>query len=145
MKPEEFLQNTLTDIKVKLTEVFDKNFERKAFFNEKWKNTKLRNNRGSLMIRSGKLRAAIQSKLTPTGIQFTSSMPYAEIHNKGGEITVTAKMKRFFWAMYYKALGATKTKTIKGDGYKVKINIRDKPRWRKRHVCAKYQKNQPFT
>jgi hypothetical protein len=25
------------------------------------------------------------------------------IHNEGGEITVTAKMKKYFWAMYYQA------------------------------------------
>lgn len=113
MKPEDFLKNTLTDIKVKLTEEFDKNFERKAFFTENWKGTRLHNSRGSLMMRSGKLRKSITSKLTPQGVQFSSSLPYADIHNNGGEIIVTAKMKRFFWAMYYKASGAI-SKTKKG-------------------------------
>jgi phage gpG-like protein len=34
---------------------------------------------------------------------------YAEIHNEGGEITVTPKMKRFFWAKHheYKEAGDT--------------------------------------
>lgn len=109
MKPEEFLKNTLTDIEVKLTEEFDKNFERKAFFDEKWKTNKIHDHRGSLMMRSGKLRRSIRSRLTPTGIQFSSSLPYAEIHNQGGDIQVTAKMKRYFWAMYYKSTGAIKT------------------------------------
>lgn len=123
MKPEEFLKHTLTDIKVKLTEEFDKNFERKAFFDKKWKNNKIHNYRGSLMMRSGKLRRSIRSRLTGAGIQFSSSMPYADIHNNGGEITVTAKMKRYFWAMYYKSSNAIQT-TKKGKVSKSKRNIK---------------------
>lgn len=33
-------------------------------------------------------------------------MPYAAIHNDGGEIVVTEKMKRFFWHKYYEATGS---------------------------------------
>ncbi|MXV37690.1 hypothetical protein GO491_03195 [Flavobacteriaceae bacterium Ap0902] len=111
MKPEDFLKTTLTDIKVKLTDEFDKNFERKAFFDEKWPQPKLHNRRGSVMMRSGKLRRSIQSKLTSRGIEFSSAMPYADIQNNGGKVEVTAKMKRFFWAMYYKASNGSKNKT----------------------------------
>ena len=32
--------------------------------------------------------------------------PYAAIHNEGGAIKVTAKMKRFFWYKYYSATGS---------------------------------------
>ena len=53
MQENKFLSQILTDIKVKLGEEFDRNFERKAFFNEKWKSTKLTNSRGSLMMRTG--------------------------------------------------------------------------------------------
>ncbi|MRJ09405.1 hypothetical protein EDL99_11135 [Ornithobacterium rhinotracheale] len=109
MQPKDFLKTTLTDIKVKISEEFDRNFERKAFFDKKWKQPKLINRRGSLMIRTGKLRRSIQSKITKNGIQFTSAMPYADMLNNGGEIIVTEKMKRFFWAMYYKSAGAIKT------------------------------------
>ncbi|SDE63630.1 hypothetical protein [Riemerella columbipharyngis] len=109
MKPEDFLKTTLTDIKVKISEEFDRNFERKAFFDKKWKQPKLINRRGSVMIRTGKLRRSISSKLTPKGIVFTSAMPYAEMLNNGGEIIVTEKMKRFFWAKYYESSGAIKT------------------------------------
>jgi phage gpG-like protein len=35
-------------------------------------------------------------------------LPYAVIHNEGGLLTVTDKMKSFFWAMYYKSSGAAK-------------------------------------
>lgn len=109
MKPEDFLKTTLTDIKIKISEEFDKNFERKAFFDQKWRQSRFFHRKGSLMIRTGKLRRSIQSKITKNGIRFTSAMPYADIHNNGGEITVTEKMKRFFWAMYYKSAGAIKT------------------------------------
>lgn len=32
-----------------------------------------------------------------------NTLVYAPIHNDGGSITVTSKMKRFFWAQHYKA------------------------------------------
>lgn len=31
----------------------------------------------------------------------TSEIPYAELHQKGGKIFVTEKMRKFFWAKYY--------------------------------------------
>ena len=34
---EQFKHNILLDMRVELTEEFDKNFERKAFFTDKWK------------------------------------------------------------------------------------------------------------
>lgn len=103
MNFNQFLRQTLTDIKVKLEGEFKQNFERKAFFNEKWKETKFPNQRGSLMMRTGNLRASIQSKIQGNSIVFSSSMPYASIHNQGGEIIVTPKMKKYFWTQYLKA------------------------------------------
>ena len=103
-----FLNHVLTDTKVKLTEAFDRNFERKGFFNQKWPETKIPNRRGSLMIRTGTLRRSIRSTIQGTTIRWTSAVPYAQLHNNGDEIEVTAKMKRYFWAMYYKATNASK-------------------------------------
>ena len=34
------MKNILTDIKVELSQEFDQNFERKAFFDKKWKDRK---------------------------------------------------------------------------------------------------------
>ena len=102
----DFLKNIIADIKVDLTEEFDRNFERKAFFDKKWKGTSLPNQRGSLLMRSGKLRRSIRGKETKGQVSWSSSLPYATINNEGGELEVTAKMKSFFWAMYYKASGA---------------------------------------
>lgn len=84
---------------------FDRNFERKAFFDQAWPKTSLINRKGSMMARTNNLRRGYQAKIQGEKIAFTNSMPYASIHNEGGEITVTAKMKRYFWAMYYQATG----------------------------------------
>ncbi|MCZ2397926.1 MAG: hypothetical protein LC100_15465, partial [Chitinophagales bacterium] len=44
-------------------------------------------------------------------IHITNSVDYAGVHNEGAEIPATAQMKKYFWAMYYKASGArSKTK-----------------------------------
>jgi len=109
----DFFNNFLTGLKVDLMEEFDKNFERKGFFNDPWKQTRFPNRRGSLMMRTGALRRSLRATVSGHSVRFFSSLPYASIHNEGGTITVTAKMKRFFWAMYYKTSG-TVTKTAKG-------------------------------
>ena len=111
MTPKDFLKQTLTDIKVKLREEFDRNFERKAFFDEKWPATKLTYHRGSLMMRTGRLRKSLLSpKVTSNGIIWSSSLPYADIHNNGGEMRVTPQMRKFFWAKYYQTSSATTKK-----------------------------------
>ena len=103
MDLDKFLQNVIHDVKVDLADEFDRNFERKAFFDEKWKSTKLMNYRSSLMMRTGNLRKSLLNpKISNDGILWTSAMPYAEIHNSGGEFKVTPQMRKFFWAMYYK-------------------------------------------
>ncbi len=103
MNPNDFIKNIISDVRVDLTEEFDRNFERKGFFDKKWRGTNLPNQRGSLLMRSGKLRRSIVSKQTGTQVTWSSSLPYASINNNGGEIVVTQKMKSFFWAMAYKA------------------------------------------
>lgn len=110
----DFLKNIISDLRVDLTEAFDKNFERKAFFDKAWESTKLPNRKGSLMMRTGKLRRSIRSKETTNSLTWSSSLPYASLQNEGGEVVVTERMKRFFWAMFYKSNGAIST-TKKGD------------------------------
>lgn len=110
MSLDNFLKNVLTDVRIELTEEFDRNFERKAFFDKAWKGSKLVNKRGSLMARTNNLRRSIRSRQGSNDINWSSSLPYASIHNDGGQMVVTDKMKRFFWAMYYKASGAGKGK-----------------------------------
>lgn len=106
MKIEDFLQNFLTDVKVELHQNFDRNFERKAFFTQRWASSSFPNRKGSPLMRTGTLRRSINAKVQGMNIVFSSSVPYADIQNEGGEIVITDKMKKFFWAMYYKNAGA---------------------------------------
>jgi len=99
------LKQLLNDIRVELHDEFDQNFERKAFFDRPWPDTKWKNNRGSLMLRTGRLRRSLRSQVAGNRIVFSSSAPYAELLNNGGTVKVTARMKRFLWAIYYQAGG----------------------------------------
>ena len=102
---DRFLKELTKDVEIDLSQAFDRNFESKSFFNQKWPAEKYASSRGSQMMRSGKLRRSIKSTNNGGQIQWSSNAPYASIHNEGGEIEVTAKMKSFFWAMFYKASG----------------------------------------
>lgn len=97
----------LKDISIELGDEFDQNFERQGFFSEKWKRRRspIRGD-GHILVASGKLRQSIKSRSDDVSITFYSDLPYAGIHNEGGEIEVTAKMKRFFWHKYYEATGS---------------------------------------
>lgn len=106
MDYEAYFKAILNDLKIDLTDEFDRNFERKAFFDKAWPQTKWPVSKGSLMLRSGAGRRSINSKIEGATIVWRSSLPYMAMHNEGGEIIVTAKMLKFFWAMYYKASGA---------------------------------------
>lgn len=102
---KKLISDSLKDIKVELDDEFDKNFTRKAFFSRAWQRRKRDDGKGSLLIRKGNLRRSIRSRLNNTRLAYSSSQVYAAIHNEGGEITITKKMKRFFWAKYYEAAG----------------------------------------
>lgn len=100
LDPNRLKQTLLTDIKVELYEEFDLNFGRKAFFSDKWKPRAHDYPRGSLLMVSSNLRRSINAEVVRDGVRFTSSMPYASAHNEGAKISVTPRMKKFFWAKY---------------------------------------------
>lgn len=133
MKEDEIIQNLVKDIAVELTDEFDRNFERKAFFDEMWKTPRFPDKNGSLMNRSGSLRRSVYRHIIDTTISWQSSLPYSEIHNTGGTITVTQKMKSFFWAMYYKNAGTVvydvKTKSAIYDD-KAKLAMTEANLWK---------------
>ncbi|WP_273006296.1 hypothetical protein [Chryseobacterium sp.] len=52
----QFHKNILNDVRIELMDEFDRNFQRKAFFDKKWPSTKLINRKGSMMARSNNLR-----------------------------------------------------------------------------------------
>lgn len=83
-----FIRLTLNDIMVEAKDEFDMNFKREAFFTEKWKRRKgdTDETRG-LLVQSGTLRRSIRSRIMEggKGVEITSSVPYAKIHNEGGK------------------------------------------------------------
>ena len=98
----------IKDIGVELGDEFDKNFEREAFFSEKWqrRKTPIREGR-SILTDSGRLRSSIGYRTTESSITFFSNLPYAGIHNDGGEIVVTKRMKMFFRYKFYETVKAS--------------------------------------
>ena len=88
---------------------FKENFNREGFLNdvlEPWEKRKNDIDPGrAILMKSSALRDSIAVfESNNQRIVFGSDEPYAAIHNEGGtiKITVTTKMRKFFWAMYYK-------------------------------------------
>lgn len=77
----------LNDMRVELSDEFDKNFDRKAFFTKKWKRRANPDAKGSLLMVTGTMRRSIKSEVRGNGVRFTSSVSYAAIHNEGGSGT----------------------------------------------------------
>lgn len=101
------IRRILSDIRVELGDEFDRNFERQAFFNDAWARRKSPTRPGgTILVDTGTLRRSIRSRTTDDSITFYTDLPYAAIHNDGGEIVVTGKMKRYFWHKYYEATGS---------------------------------------
>lgn len=88
-------------MKVELTDEFKENFDRQAFFTEKWQRRRYDPDPGrAILTKSGDLRKSILSVVEGRRLIFTSSMPYSKIHNEGGAIIVTQRMKGYFWIKY---------------------------------------------
>lgn len=83
----DLIKNILTDMRVELTDMFDRNFEHKGFFGSRWtprKNTKAK---GSLLHVTGKMRRSIRPSIRGNGVHYSSPLPYTELHNTGGKFT----------------------------------------------------------
>lgn len=103
---QKLFRNILKDIRIEMSDEFDRNFERQAFFSEAWQRRKSPVRRGgAVLVDTGQLRKSISSRTTENSITFFTDLPYAAIHNEGGDIVVTEKMKRYFWHKYMTAAG----------------------------------------
>ena len=103
----EVFRRILKDIAVDLKSEFDRNFEREAFFSQAWQRRKSPTRPGGhILVATGGLRKSIRSEIRENSVVFVSDHPAAAIHNEGGEIVVTQRMKRFFWWKYRLATGA---------------------------------------
>ncbi len=107
---EQLKRNILSDMRVELSEEFDRNFERKAFFTKKWKQRANPNAKGSLLIVTGTMRRSIRGEVKNNGVRFSSAVPYAAIHNEGGKGT--------------KPVRAHSRKSKKGKTYQVRAHTR---------------------
>lgn len=104
---ESVIRNILRDIQVEMTDEFDRNFERQAFFSQAWQRRRSPTRPGGhILVDTGGLRQSIYSTIRNNSIVFGYRHPAAAIHNEGGEIKVTPRMKRFFWHKYYEATGS---------------------------------------
>ena len=64
-----------------------------------------------LLVQSGTLRRSIIAKITDRdSVLFQTTVPYAKIHNEGGTITVTTRMKKYFWWKYITIVGSKRPK-----------------------------------
>ncbi len=108
------LRRILKDIQVEMSDEFDQNFEREAFFSEAWQRRRspMRPD-GHILVDTGQLRRSIQSRTTENSITFYTDLPYAAIHNEGGsrrndKRTVQLSDEAEFWKfMALKKAGTT--------------------------------------
>lgn len=98
----------LTDLKVELLDEFDQNFERRAFFDRPWPERSYPGGRGTLMQATGRGRHSIRGSVLASGVEFSTDTPYMGLHNRGGKIKITPRMRKYFWAMYYKNGGKSR-------------------------------------
>lgn len=108
MKANDFpriIHNILQDIGVELHAAFDENFDRQGFFSKKWQRRSREDGRKgrALLVDTGALRGSIRHSVRSNAVTFASYLPYARLHNDGGDIAVTARMKAYFWYKYREA------------------------------------------
>jgi phage gpG-like protein len=107
---------------IEAVNLFKLNFDKEGFIAgegriKKWKPTSLNTGR-KILTKTRRLRKGIKIKsATPRKVTVgvDANIKYAKIHNQGGKLEITPKMRRYFWAMYkqtgkgyYKGLALTK-------------------------------------
>lgn len=92
-----------------VVESVNENFRRGGFYGRGWKSTRrqqlgfrgVSGQYGPLLSKNNHLSRSTVSIPGQGKVIIQNNAEYAEIHNEGGEIPVTANMKKFFWAKYY--------------------------------------------
>ena len=105
------------------------NFRNQAFNGQPWKARKTKGRRGNgrqnILVQSGALRRSIRViRTTATSVTVGSDLPYASVHNDGGEIKRAARTETFVRNRYTKGvkgkmfggMGAFKKGTTAGRG-----------------------------
>ena len=108
---------------------YQDNFRKGGFVNgglQRWPQTKRQNSGsksatagyGPLLSRRNHLFSSVKYTPGDYRVRVANDVEYAPLHNWGGEThpTVTPRMRKFAWAMYYKAVGKRKKgKTRQGE------------------------------
>ena len=92
-----------------------------ASIGETWAARQEPGNTRRLLLGRGNLYRALQYRISGAEIQIGADgnvIPYAQIHNEGGQVPVTQQMRKFFWAKYYEQSGGGKRTTPTADFYK---------------------------
>ncbi len=107
---------------IEAVNLFKENFDKEGFIAgngrlQKWEKTR-RNTGRKILTKSRRLRRGIHIKRIGNGrvvVGVDSNIKYAALHNFGGTIPITPKMRRYFWAMfkktgdsYFKGMALTK-------------------------------------
>ncbi len=89
-----------------------------------WKETNNPLSGKKTMYKHGVLMGAIRKvSESDSKIVIENNANHSEIHNNGGYITVTAQMKKYFWAKYYEFAGKVK-KNKRGRMSQAKANLK---------------------
>lgn len=84
------------------------NFRKGGFYGQTWKPPMRTDlgfegpSYGPMLSGTNHLMMSTDYVAEPGRVIIQNSLIYAQIHNEGGEITVTKRMKGYFWSMYYK-------------------------------------------
>ena len=90
---------------ITMTNFFKRNFQAGGFVDvpfQKWKKSNYPGARKT-MVKSGNTRREIkkiQVSESRIVVGIANHNHYAKIHNEGGKVPITPKMRRFFWAKY---------------------------------------------
>ena len=84
------------------------NFRKGGFYGQTWKPPMRTDlgfegpSYGPMLSGTNHLMMSTDYVAEPGRVIIQNSLIYAQIHNEGGEITVTKRMKGYFWSMYYR-------------------------------------------
>lgn len=89
------------------------NFRKGGFYGASWKPTRrqtlafdgVEGQYGPLLSRTNHLMSSNDYTPGVGRVRIYNAVPYAAIHNEGGQIPVTGQMKKFFWAKFYETGG----------------------------------------
>lgn len=107
-KYEQFRMELPRKVAITLENFFKRNFEVGGFVDKpfkKWKPAQNPRIGRKLMNKTGRLKRAIKRMEVSRNrivVGVGKEVPYASIHNDGGKIAITPKMRRYFWAMHIK-------------------------------------------